>query len=34
MLRHLMKFQPGWWVLHALAVAFTLWLGAVVRFGR
>lgn len=32
MLRHFMKFEPGWWVLHLLAVAGTLWLGAVTSF--
>lgn len=32
MLKHFMKFQPGWWVLHAVAVALTLWLGSVTRF--
>ena len=31
-LRHFMKGRPGWWVLHALAVIFTLWLGAATRF--
>jgi len=32
MLKHFMKFRPGWWLLHAAAVALTLWLGAVTRF--
>ena len=32
MLKYFMKFQPGWWVLHAVAITFTLWLGAVIRF--
>jgi len=25
-------WKPGWWILHALAVAFMLWLGHIVRF--
>jgi hypothetical protein len=32
MLKHFMKFQPGWWVLHGVAIALTLWLGSVTRF--
>jgi hypothetical protein len=32
MLKHFMKFQPGWWVLHALAVTATFLLGAFTRF--
>ena len=32
MLKHFMKFRPGWWVLHLAAVALTFWLGAVTRF--
>ena len=32
MLKHVMKGTPGWFVLHALAILFTLWLGAVTRF--
>lgn len=34
MLRHIMKGTPGWWVLHAAAIALTFWLGAVTRFTR
>ena len=29
MLKHIMKFQPGWWVVHVAAIAFTLWLGSI-----
>jgi hypothetical protein len=32
MLRHFMRFKPGWWILHLAAVAFTLYLGHMVRF--
>jgi hypothetical protein len=32
MLKHFMKFRPGWWVLHLAAILFTFWLGAATRF--
>jgi hypothetical protein len=32
MLRHFMRFQRGWWVLHVVAVAATLMLGGSVGF--
>jgi hypothetical protein len=32
MLRHFMKFRPGWWVLHVAAILLTFWLGSVTRF--
>jgi hypothetical protein len=32
MLKHFMKFQPGWWLLHLAAVALTFWLGSITRF--
>lgn len=32
MLRHFMKYEPGWWVLHILAAAGTFWLGGMTRF--
>ena len=25
-------YQPGWWIVHALAIAFFFWLGHAVRF--
>jgi hypothetical protein len=31
-LRHFLRYKPGWWILHILAVAVTLYLGHVVRF--
>lgn len=34
MLKQIMKFQPGWWILHVAAIAITFWLGAVTRFGQ
>jgi len=32
MLKHFMKFRPGWWILHGLAVAATFLLGGFTRF--
>jgi hypothetical protein len=32
MLKRIMKFEPGWWILHIIAVALTFWLGAMTRF--
>jgi hypothetical protein len=32
MLKHFMKFRPGWWVLHVAAILLTFWLGSVTRF--
>lgn len=32
MLKHFMKFRPGWWVLHLAAILLTFWLGALTRF--
>lgn len=32
MLKHFMKFRPGWWVLHLVAILCTFWLGAATRF--
>jgi hypothetical protein len=25
-------WKPGWWILHAAAIAFVFWLGHFVRF--
>ena len=27
----LMLFQPGWWILHVIAIALIFWLGHAVR---
>lgn len=27
MLKHIMRYKPGWWILHILAVAITFYLG-------
>ena len=26
-----MLFQPGWWVLHIIAIAFMFWLGHAIK---
>lgn len=31
-MKNFILFQPGWWVLHAVAVVFMFWLGARVNF--
>jgi hypothetical protein len=31
-LKYIGKGTPGWFILHALAIAFTLWLGSATRF--
>lgn len=32
MLRHIMRYKPGWWILHIMAVALTFYLGHMIRF--
>jgi hypothetical protein len=32
MLKYFMKFKPGWWVLHAVAIGLTFYLGHMVKF--
>jgi hypothetical protein len=32
MLRHFMRYRPGWWILHLIAVALTFYLGHLVEF--
>ncbi len=32
MLKYFMRYKPGWWILHILAVGFTFYLGHMVRF--
>jgi hypothetical protein len=32
MLKHFMRYKPGWWALHIVAVGFTLYLGHIARF--
>ncbi|KAF0180711.1 MAG: hypothetical protein FD164_1699 [Nitrospirae bacterium] len=31
-MRYFLRYKPGWWVLHIIAVVATFWLGASVRF--
>jgi hypothetical protein len=32
MIQHFMRYKPGWWILHIIAVGFTLYLGHIVKF--
>ena len=32
MLRHFMRYKPGWWVLHAVVVSLTFYLGHMAAF--
>lgn len=32
MLKHIMRYKPGWWILHILAVSLTFYLGHRIRF--
>ncbi len=32
MLKHFMRFKPGWWILHIIAIAVTFYFGHMVRF--
>jgi hypothetical protein len=32
MLRHIMRYKPGWWILHIIAVALTFYLGHKISF--
>lgn len=31
-MKNFFLFQPGWWVLHAVAVGFMFWMGGRVHF--
>lgn len=32
MLKYIMRYKPGWWILHILAVLVTFYLGHHLRF--
>jgi len=32
MLKHFMRYQPGWWILHLTVIGLTFWLGSITRF--
>ena len=32
MIQYFMRFKPGWWILHLVAIGFTLYLGHIVSF--
>jgi len=31
-MKNFFLFQPGWWVLHVVAVVFMFWMGGIVHF--
>jgi hypothetical protein len=32
LIKHFMRYKPGWWILHAIVIGFTFYLGHIVRF--
>lgn len=32
MLKHIMRYKPGWWILHIMAIALTFYLGHRINF--
>lgn len=32
MLKHFMRYKPGWWVLHAVMIGLTFYLGHLMKF--
>ncbi len=32
MLKHFMRYKPGWWILHIVAVVLTFYLGSIINF--
>lgn len=32
MLRHFMRYKPGWWVLHIIMIGLTFYLGHMMKF--
>jgi hypothetical protein len=32
MLKHIMRYKPGWWILHIIAVGLTFYLGHKISF--
>jgi len=32
MLKYFMRYKPGWWILHIVAVGLTFYLGHMVNF--
>jgi hypothetical protein len=32
MLKHLIRFRIGWWILHIVAISIVFWLGHLVNF--
>ena len=34
MIQYFMRFRLGWWILHIVAIGFTLYLGHIVNFSK
>ena len=32
MLRHIMRYKPGWWILHVIVIGLTFYLGHLLDF--
>jgi len=32
MLKHFMRYKPGWWILHIVAIGLTFYLGHMAAF--
>jgi len=32
LIKHFMRYKPGWWVLHIITVSLTFYFGHIVRF--
>jgi len=32
MLKYFMRYKPGWWILHVIAVVLTFYLGHIITF--
>jgi hypothetical protein len=32
MLKHIMRYKPGWWILHIIVIALTFYLGHRITF--
>jgi hypothetical protein len=32
LISHIRRYKPGWWLLHAVAVPLTFWIGHLIRF--
>lgn len=32
LIKHFMRYKPGWWILHIIAIGLTFYLGHIVKF--